>query len=65
MLRIISNVGMGTYHPRSALALCTISSQSAVGQWDWGFHTVWGGFDAGDHRFRSQVVRIVKGWNYF
>ena len=27
---------------------------------DWGFHTVRGGFDPGDHRFRPEVVRVVK-----
>ena len=48
----ISNTGMVTYPPRDALTLCTIPSQSAIGQWGWGFHTVRGGFDPGDHRFR-------------
>ena len=42
--------------------LSTIPSQSAIGQWDWGFHTVRGGFDPGDHRFRPQVVKILKGF---
>ena len=41
----ISNPGMGTYPPQGVLALCTIPSQSAIGQWGWGFHTVRGGFD--------------------
>ena len=48
----ISNAEMGTYPPRGALALCTIPSQSAIGQWGWGFHTVRDGFDPGDLRFR-------------
>ena len=56
----ISNAGMGTYPPRDAMALCTIPSQSAIGQWDWNFHTVRGGFDTEDHRFRPQVVGVVK-----
>ena len=38
----------------------TIPSQSAIGQWDCGFHTVRGGFDPGDHRLRPQVVEVVK-----
>ena len=50
--RRISNPGIETYPPRGALALCTIPSQSATVQWGWGFHTVRGGFDPGDHRFR-------------
>ena len=56
----ISNAGMGTYSFRDALALGTIPSQSAIGHWDWGFHTVRGGFDPGDQRFRPQVVGVVK-----
>ena len=51
---------MGTYSLRDALALGTIPSQSAIGHWDWGFHTVRGGFDPGDQRFRPQVVGVVK-----
>ena len=43
----ICNAGMVTYHSRGALALCTIPSQTEIGQWDWGFHTVRGGFDPG------------------
>ena len=61
----ISNAGMATYPPRGALDLCTIPSQSGIGQWDWGFHTVRGGFDPGDHRFCPQVVEVVKVWNHF
>ena len=56
----ISDTGTGTYPPRDALALCTIRSESAIGQWDWGCHTVRRGFDPGDHCFRSQVVGVVK-----
>ena len=61
----ICSPGMGNYHPRGALALCTIPSQSAIGQWVWGFHTVRGGFDPGDHRFRPRVVGVVKVWSDF
>ena len=60
MFGIISKAGLGTYSPRGALALCTIPSQSTIGQWDWGLHTVRGGFDPGDHCFRPQVVGVVK-----
>ena len=61
----ISNPGMGTYPPRGALALCTIPSQSAIAQCGWGFHTVRGGFDPGDHRFGPQIVGVVDVWRYF
>ena len=43
----------------------TIPRQSAIGQWDWGFHTVRGGVDPGDHCFRPQVVGVVKVWKDF
>ena len=51
---------MEIYRPRGALALRTIPSQSAIGQWDWGFHAVRDCFDPGDLRFRPQVVGVVK-----
>ena len=44
---------------RMALAFFSSPSQSAIGHWDWGFHSVRGGFDPGDHRFRPQVVGFV------
>ena len=47
---------------RGARALCTIPSQSATGQCGWGFHTVRGGFDPGDHRCRPRVVAVVDLW---
>ena len=56
---------METYPPRGALALRTIPSQSAIGQWGWGFHTMRGVFDPGDHRFRPQVVGVVDVWRNF
>ena len=40
--------------------LSTIRSQSAIGQWDWGFHTVRDCSDPGDLRFRPQVVGVVQ-----
>ena len=43
----ISYAGMGNYPPWGALALCAIPCQSAIGQWDWGSHTVRDGFDPG------------------
>ena len=49
--------------PGVRLALYTIPSQSAIGQWGWGLHTLRGSFDPGDHRFRPQVVGVVKAWN--
>ena len=58
----ISNAGMGTYLPGVRRLLCMISSQSAIGPWDWGFHTVRGGFDPGYHRFRPQAIGFVDVW---
>ena len=46
--------------PRGALALFTIPGQSAIVQWDWGFHTVRGGFDPGNNRFLPQIVGVVN-----
>ena len=57
----VSIQGMRTYPCRSALALCTITSQSAIGQWNRCFHTVRGDFDPVDHRFPPQVVGFYKG----
>ena len=56
----ISDPGMGTYPPRGALAPCTSASQSPIGQLGWGFHTVRGGFDPRDNRFRSEVFGVVR-----
>ena len=47
----ISERRMGPYPPRGALALYTNTSQSAIGWWDWGFHTVQGGVDQGKSVF--------------
>ena len=40
-------------------------SQSAIGRWGRGFHTVRGGFDPGGHRFRPWVVGVVDVWRDF
>ena len=40
-------------------------SQSAITQWGWGFHTLWGGIDAGDLRFRPRVVGVDEIWTDF
>ena len=53
---------MTCYRHRVAPALRSIPSQKAIGQRDWGFLTVRGGFDPEDHRFRPQVVGVVKVW---
>ena len=37
-------------------------SQSAITQWGWGFHTLRGGIDPGDLRFRPRVVEVVDRW---
>ena len=39
--------------------------QSATSQWDWGFHTLRGGIDPGDLRFRTRVVGAVDVWKDF
>ena len=35
-------------------------SQSATSQWGWGTHTVKGGIDPGDLRFRHRVVGVAE-----
>ena len=40
-------------------------SQSATRQLGWGFHTLRGGIDPGDPRFRPRVVEIVEIWKGF
>ena len=55
----IHDLGMASYRSRLALAIFSIPSESAIGQWGWGFHTVRGGFDPADHRFRPRVVGVV------
>ena len=37
-------------------------SQSAITQWDWGFHNARGGIDPGDLCFRPPVVGVVEVW---
>ena len=64
MYRGISDPGMGSHRPRDALALRAIPGKSAIGRWGWGFHTVRGGFDPGDHRFRPQDIGVLKVWIY-
>ena len=39
--------------------------QSAITQWGWGFHTLRGGIDPGDLRFRPRVVGVVEIWKDF
>ena len=45
--------GMRFYPPRVALALRILG---------WGFHTMGGGIDPGDHRFRPRFVGVVNVW---
>ena len=40
-------------------------SQSAIGQWDWGLLTVWGGIEPGDFAVRPRVVVFVEIWKHF
>ena len=37
-------------------------SQSAIGQWDWGFHTLRDGIILGDMPLRARVVGVVEIW---
>ena len=39
--------------------------QSAIIQLGWGFHTLRGGIDPGDLRFRSRVAEVVEIWKDF
>ena len=52
----------GQLSPRSG---STNLSQSAASQWGWGFHTVRGGIDPGDHRFRPRIVGVIEVWKDF
>ena len=58
----ISDPGMVHCRPRVALAFFSSPGQSAIGRRGWGFHTVRGGFNPGDHRFRPHVVEVVDVW---
>ena len=40
-------------------------SQLATSQVGWGFHTLRGGIDPGDLRFRPRVVGVVEMWKDF
>ena len=40
-------------------------SQSAITHWGWGFHTLRGGIDPRDLRFRPRVVGIGEIWKDF
>ena len=40
-------------------------SQSAITQWGWGFHTLRGGIDQGDLRFRPRFAGVVETWKDF
>ena len=37
----------------------------ARSSWSWGFNTVLGGIDPGDHRFRPRLTRVVDVWRDF
>ena len=38
--------------------------QSTMAYLSWGFHTVWGGIDPWDHRFRPRFVGVVEVWTF-
>ena len=56
----LSHPGMGPCPPRPGVA-----SNWLLRTPDWGFHTVRGGVDPGNHHFRPQFVRAVDVWNDF
>ena len=43
----------------------TSLSQQPTRPWGWDFHTMRGGIDPGNHRFRSRVVGDVEVWKDF
>ena len=51
--------GMGPNPPRVRRDWGGCLSQSAIGPWDWGFHTVRGGVDPGQLDFRLRGVGVV------
>ena len=40
-------------------------NQSTISQWGRGLHTLRGGFNPADLRFRSRIVGVVEIWNEF
>ena len=56
MYGMISDPRIGYYPPRVALALRTPG---------WGFHTMRGGIDQGEHRFRPRLVGVVVYGNIY
>ena len=40
-------------------------SQSTITKWGWGFHTLRGGIDPGNLRFRPRVIGAVEIWTDF
>ena len=56
MYGMIYDPGTETYPSRVSLALPTPG---------WGFHTVRGGSDPGDHRFRPRFIGVAHVWNDF
>ena len=56
MYERIRDAGMGLYPPRAALDIRTPGWGLASSQCDWGFHTVRGGIDPGNHRFGPRFL---------
>ena len=52
---------------RATLAACWLHEPhpSATSQLGWGFHTLRGGIDPGDLRFRPRVVGVAFIWKHF
>ena len=48
------------HYPPRARHNSTNPGQSAISQWDWGFHTVRAVIDPRDHRFRPRFVGVVE-----
>ena len=60
-----SDPGMASYPLRVALAFYSIPSQSAIGQWRWGFHIVRSRVNPGDHLICLRVVGVADIWSDF
>ena len=60
----ISDPEIGPYPIRLALGPLTLI-QSSISLWGWGFHTVLGGIDPRDRRFRPRCAGVADVWKYF
>ena len=60
---IFSGCGRTAALARGGTLACADSrnpSQSAIGQWDWGLPTLWGGIEPGDFSVRPRVAELSR-----